>query len=263
MASRKKGIEPERLAEAAAQLLKAFPKGQQRWTTLPTGGLSKELYSAARRELVKQQRIVEVGRVSNASLFSLVGQSTPKERLLALAESVIVERGVGSGLVLVPLSKDHETYKGVPGKVKDHVVPAARRLVEARKAFRVRVGQTNLIALAANLSGLLHPEAAAPSGSVAPAVSDTSPLDPQRVVEAYTRLTRESRSPHVIVSDLQRESGVPLEPLKAWLLSECRAHRAIPLLGEPARATEEQLSAALVVEGQHHLYVRLVEEGLS
>jgi hypothetical protein len=85
-------------------------------------------------------------------------------------------------------------------------------------------------------------------------------LDPSSVVRAYENLALERRSPNIVVSELQRRAGVDLAALQGWLLAECRAHRAVPLLGEPAHATPEQLAAALVVEGRPHLYVRLLQE---
>lgn len=78
---------------------------------------------------------------------------------------------------------------------------------------------------------------------------------------AYKRLASRARSPHVVIRDLWRETGIPLEALHSWLLGELKAGRADVALGEPTLASPEQLQAALVLEGRPHLYVTLDIEG--
>lgn len=88
-------------------------------------------------------------------------------------------------------------------------------------------------------------------------------VDGASVMRAYSRISSRTKSPNVLISDLHKESKVPLESLKPWLMAESIAHRVVPILGEPVHASAEQLSAALMVEGAPHLYVRFFPAGTT
>jgi hypothetical protein len=273
VAGRKRSSKPVNDATIGAECdryLAALAGHHALWATSTQLGFpTKEISAAVVKRLIAQQRILGVGKVKRADAYTLLGSETAKARLISLAEQVVTEQlmleaertSEGSvRLVLLPLSAGAKRYASIPKKVRDHIVPALQQCVLRSEAFPVRIGGSHFVALAANLSRLLGVSASPQQPLVQPAAPA---LDRTSVVRAYEQLSLQRRSPNIIVSELQRESGVELRALQGWLLAECRARRAVPLLGEPAHATPEQLAAALVVEGRPHLYVRLVQEQQS
>lgn len=289
---RKPSYDETAIVQRASSLLEAFRAQPRPWATLPELGVARKdaLAAAALEYLLRSDQLVHVGQRRNQKQYAVTNGVVPTERLLSLAEVVLVERCTPGKLVLFPLATDAPIYANVPMKVKNVLPRALQRIVERREGFAQRVGRSSLVALRRNLRELLDltattAEASAREsdggrraqareagredggqesgrdGGAREATRDgDGKLNPEQVVRAYRQLSEQLHSPNVVIADLQRASGVPIEQLKAWLLSECRAHRAIPMLGEPTAATAEQLAAALPVEGRPHLYVRLVQE---
>jgi hypothetical protein len=170
----------------------------------------------------------------------------------------------GNRLVLLPLNSRQAPYAQVPTKLRGALmIQALHKLAQRKEAFLVKINRTVYAALADNCRQLLGsaPQAGRTRGPRATRVAPKkSPIDRSRVLVAYRRLSQTRKSPNIMIAELVRETGAPLEPFKEWLLSECLAHRAIPLLGEPSRATPEELAAALPVDGQLHVYVRFLDE---
>jgi hypothetical protein len=208
--------------------------------------------------LCAERRIVAVGRVKRVEAHALLGNATEKQRLADIAGGVVREQLRPDKLELMPLSAGAKRYEKLPKKVREHVVVALQQCVLRAEAFPIKVGGKNYVAFATNMKAVLGMSHAPDGAPVRPGTGRS--FDSDAVVRAYARLSAERRSPNVIVAELQKKSGAERAALQAWLLSECRAHRAVPLLGEPTHATPEQLAAALQVEGRPHLYVRLVQE---
>ncbi len=246
---------------AADRYVAALAQHQQLWATsaqlgFPSGSASKALV----KHLLAERRILHVGKSKRADAYTLLGSEAAEERLLALASRVVADWSNSDKLVLLPLSAGAKSYVPIPVRVREHIVPALQQSVRRQDAFAVRVKGSNFVALAANLKGLVSAQGPIEQHPAHSKETGSASFDREAVVRAYEQLTLQRRSPNIIVAELQRESGADLYALQRWLLAECSARRAVPLLGEPARATAEQLTAALVVEGRPHLYVRLVQE---
>jgi hypothetical protein len=248
------------IAAEGERFLGALARHDGLWATSAQLGFARgEALSAALKRLRADHRIVLVGKVKNSDAYALVGNATEKECLIALADRAIRDQVRVGKLDLLPVSSEAPRYTKIPSKVRAHIKAALHECMLRGEAFPIKVGGSNCVALATNLKALLRDDAKPKARSVEAATRVRS-FDTDVVVRAYEHLSAERRSPNVIVAELQRESGVELAALQGWLLAECRAHRAVPLLGEPAHATPEQLAAALRVEGRPHLYVRLVQE---
>lgn len=149
------------------------------------------------------------------------------------------------------LNEKHESYRSLPSGLRGCIKQAVAALKSERLAIPLKVSSSNGFIFTESVLEVV-------GVSAAPTLSDRE-LNLEHVRAAYRRLVDRDRAPEVLVSELQAESGVPLPDLKAWLESQCLAHRVVPTVGEPTAATQEQLAAALQIEGGLYLYVKLLE----
>lgn len=243
------------------RLIAALQRHPAPWATRRQLGLEEKRSDPAVKRLIAAGRIVSVGKLDASEAYALAQSNDAVECLESLAARTLADLARPGRLDLLPLAEKDERYRGIPAGVRGAIVARLTRQVSQRDAFPVQVGRASFVALAEGLRALVGVAPQNGKGAGAPSTKRASlRVDGRSVVRAYQQLSRKRRSPNIIVSELQRESGVELAALQGWLLGECLAHRAVPLLGEPAHATAEQLAAALVVEGRPHLYVRLVQE---
>jgi hypothetical protein len=251
----------ERLQAEGERLIAALQRHPAPWATCRQLGLDERGTAAVVKQLVAAKRIVSVGKLDQSEAYALTRGEDAATCLESLAARTLADLARPGKLDLLPFSEKDARYRGIPAGVRSAIVALLTRRVSQRDAFPVQVGKASFVVLAESVRALVGVEP--PRGAGVDASSSRraqTSLDRHSVVRAYQQLSRKRRSPNIIVSELHRESGVELTALQGWLLGECMAHRAVPLLGEPAHATPEQLAAALVVEGRPHLYVRLVQE---
>ncbi|MDD2676413.1 MAG: hypothetical protein PHP75_02965 [Methylacidiphilaceae bacterium] len=122
---------------------------------------------------------------------------------------------------------------------------AVQELVHGKILVRLTRGKTSYYV---HRTGWLPPLDATPS---------SGPFDPEKVEKAYRELVDEQGFLDVRPAELASRSGAPLESLKVWLLEQSRAGRAHLARGDWSLATEEERRAAVVLDGQPHLRVRL------
>jgi hypothetical protein len=231
------------------------------WATRRQLGLEEKGANPVLKALLAAGRIVSVGKLDKSEAYALTRGEVASRCLESLAACTVADLARPGRLDLLPLSAKDERYRGIPSGIRTAISVLLTRRVSQRDAFPVQVGKASFVALAEGLRALVGVEPPKGEQAGAPSSRRASPsLDRGSLVRAYEQLSRKRRSPNIIVAELQRESGVELGALQGWLLDECLAHRAVPLLGEPAHATAEELAAALVVDGRPHLYVRLVQE---
>jgi hypothetical protein len=82
---------------------------------------------------------------------------------------------------------------------------------------------------------------------------------PSDIPGAYAELVRRTGFPAVMLSELQRESGVDLPALHRWARAEHQAGRAVLSLGDWSLASAAQRAAVLELHGERYLQVRLLE----
>jgi hypothetical protein len=249
----------ERLEPEGERLIAALQRHPAPWATRRQLGLEEKRADPVVKRLIAAGRIVSVGKLDQSEAYALAQSNDAAACLESLAARTLADLARPGKLDLLPLAEKDERYRGIPVGVRGAIVARLTRQVSERDAFPVQVGKASFVALAEGLRTLVGVAPQNGKSAGVPSARRASPtVDRHSVVRAYQQLSSKRRSPNIVVSELQRESGVDLAALQSWLLGECRAHRAVPLLGEPAHATAEQLAAALVVEGRPHLYVRLV-----
>lgn len=201
------------------------------------------------KELVQAGKVANLGS-ANPSYYVLLGDQSVDLFCLSLAISAVKGLTNGSKPQLVPKSKIDEKKRKLPAKARGAVDQALKQLVTERALIPLKAGRSNYFLSVASLRdyfpAIIYPPL------------ETS-FDPAAARLAYQRLVEQLRSPEILISDLQEASGLPLKPLQEWLLSECRAHRAVPGKGEPTVATPRQLECALIIDQEPHFYIRFLE----
>ncbi|WP_174582651.1 hypothetical protein [Candidatus Methylacidithermus pantelleriae] len=82
-------------------------------------------------------------------------------------------------------------------------------------------------------------------------------FDPNKVVQVYQELVTARGFLYVRIAELAWKAQVPLEPLQAWLLEQSSMGKAHLSRGDWSLATQEERRAAIYLDGQPHLLVRL------
>lgn len=139
----------------------------------------------------------------------------------------------------------------------------AKRLVEAAKARAAKLIATSrqrAQAFVTKAGTKAAPKKQNKLSTKSGKIRNMPAVDRITILAAYDRLTAKAKSPNVLISDLQSETGLGLRLLKPWLLAESEAHRALPLLGEPSLATPKERAASLDIEGKPHMYIRFLTQ---
>jgi hypothetical protein len=142
-----------------------------------------------------------------------------------------------------------ELARGIEATIREKLAEALDLLVKENVVLRLRRGNMSYYLHAASLPAL-PPPSARPGGR-GPARSGLQ--------EAYRRAVRASGFSDVLVEEVQRHLDTPIEALKALLVQECRAGRAVPSLGDWSLSSESARAAAITINGRPHLRIRLLD----
>jgi hypothetical protein len=91
------------------------------------------------------------------------------------------------------------------------------------------------------------------------ASNESGLLDRKQLWESYRKAVGEAGFSNVLIEEIRAQLDAPLHALKALLLEECRAGRAVPSLGDWSLSSEMARAAAIVINGRPHLRIRLLE----
>ena len=97
-------------------------------------------------------------------------------------------------------------------------------------------------------------ESAAPSPGAVPLLS------PQRVIDAYRSVRAQRRMPDVEIARLQEVMGCTPEQIKPLVLQLCEQGVFIPGKGDWSFASPAARAAAILVQNEPYLFVRMKEE---
>lgn len=219
-------------------------------------GFTKTAIAKNKSEKQALEELVGTGKVANlgsekSSYYVFVGQQSVDSLCLSLAISAVKGLTEAGRPRLVAKSEIEKRNK-LPAKARGVVAQALKNLVDERLLIPLKAGSSNYFLSVASLRGYF------PDSTVPPPPIQT-PFDPAAARLAYRRLVEELRSPEVLIADLAEASLTPLKPLQEWLLSECRAQRAVPGRGEPTVATPRQLECALLIDREPYLYIKFLE----
>jgi hypothetical protein len=141
----------------------------------------------------------------------------------------------------------NELAKGLKAPLREKLDEALDLLVKENAVLRLRRATVTLYLHAASLP-------APPSKSARPGGPDKDTL-----LEAYRRAVQASGFSDVLVEEVQQHLDTPIEALKALLVQECRAGRAVPSVGDWSLSSERARAAAITINGRPHLRIRLLD----
>jgi hypothetical protein len=207
----------------------------------------------ALKELEKDRQIGNLGSV-NKTWYVLNEHFKPLE--------IACERIKAAALALKTPKPDttellsrKDLVKGCTGEVRKKVEEALERLVRQRALLKMRRGRTVYFVHAESLRHLVPPADAVPPDAPRE-IQPTAALDRGLVMQAYQRVSRRTGYSNISISELQQESGLPLEQIKAFILEESRNGNAVLSLGDWSLSSEATRSAAVDIRGDRYLLVR-------
>ena len=228
-------------AELLARLAAAGAAGLKKTPLLGQGKQARATKLAALDALVARREVVRIG-TEKSPAFVLRRCYDP----LAQACAAIEARAVPG---VARLYTDREFGVGLPGHVKERVADAIHLLHDAKKLVRVQRARSVYY---------LHMAALGPlAGAVPPGPPPGEPSWEQ-VRRAYESVVREGGFSDVLIVDLQRACGVAPEDLRPFLLAQSRAGRLVPSRGDWSLADAPARAAALELQGEPYLRVRLI-----
>jgi len=202
--------------------------------------------------LLDEGKAVNIGTAKNP-LYVLAQHYEPLEIAYSSVESKALP-----GTPRLFARKD--LAKGCTGPALEKLDEAIALLVQEKKLVRIQHGKTILFLHAAGVIPHLHfPALADGKPAVVAAERSTETSVPvEKLRETYQEIVRDGGFSDVLISDLQKRSGVPLTALKPWLREESRAGRVLPTRGDWSLADADSRMAALEIAGEPHLRVRLL-----
>jgi hypothetical protein len=208
------------------------------------GGKGRKNKEEALGALIARREVLNVGdkskpRLALARLCDLPG----------LARAAIEEKAVPGCAML--FSK-HELAEGCSPAVEQAFDAALDELVRERRLVRAQRGKAIYYLHTTSLESSGGADARWPVATN----RATSSLAVERIQQAYREIVWDTGFSDVTISELQRRTGVPLDPLKRWLLEESRAGRVVPTRGDWSLADMETRAAGIDIGGEPHLRVR-------
>lgn len=224
-------------AEILEKLRRAGDKGLPKSKLPLTSGVRKQAFE----ELVKAREIANLGSPARTCLV-LIEHFRPLE----IACDLILEKFPQRALTLRSRSKLGEGIKGAIGGKVDEAVDW---LVKDGKLLKVKHGvATYYLSVEAVLAEL-------PYAWVKEPAEESADLE-TRVMAAYGKVKQRIGFSDVEIFDLQQESGIPMDRLKAFLMDKSREGRAVLSQGDWSLSSDKVRSGAIELHGLAHLMVR-------
>jgi hypothetical protein len=224
----------------AARLRKAGAKGAASPVTPKTSAAQREAYEAVLGQMIAAGSLVAVPAAAKTKYF--LPEFAPSA---ATAAEKIERMAAMKHPVLLAIT---DFKKALSPPEKSFLAEAVQRLESAARLIKLVRGKAYVFAHADSLRALLGQP---------PRNVETVTIDRSQLRAAYCALSARTGFPAVEIAALQREAGVPLAELKAWLLSEHRAGRAVFGLGDWSLADDVARAAAIELRADRHLLVRL------
>ena len=232
--------EKNRILEAVHRLPAAFASASAL-------GIKTSRAKAALAQLVEAGQLKRFG--PNSRPVYRVTERSSESELIELVAEQLRTLHQGGAPALVPFSRLDEALKKLPASLREHKLPALKRLAQRREVIVFRHGRLNFIVFTASLGEYLAPAARAPS---------TRDDLPERIHRAYTEVAAAHRSPDVPIAEVYAKVGGPLGAFHQVLHAACLEHRAVPTIGEPAFASQTARDQALVIAGEKFLNIKFL-----
>ncbi|MFZ4767088.1 MAG: hypothetical protein ACOYMN_19215 [Roseimicrobium sp.] len=237
-----------------------------------------ELRVAQKAQLAQMEAAgqVQAQRKNSIVRYWLTGQMppevTPEEKADEILRRLLPEQR--RGRLLTPGMIKSELLKGQG--IPDSALRTCLRILEQERVLlKLSAGSTVYYTYAPAVRSLLledaaspPPAALAPPGPANTAVSAAAsrqaraaeaplPVTNQRVIEAYRSARMQRRLPDVEIARLQELLHCPVEELKIVVKRLCELGTFIPGKGDWSFATAAARAAAVVVQDEPHLFVRM------
>ena len=242
--------QPEDLsAELLAKLEGAGAAGLKKTPLLGKGKKDQATKLAGLEALVNRREVVRLG-TEKSPVFVLRRFYNPLELAYAAIEAKATPG-------TARLYSDKELGTKLAKHVKEKLPEAIRLLLGEKKLLRTQRARSVYYLHTAAILPLVGTAApvSAPDEAAALAAREVAWEEVRR---AYDTVVRGSGFSDVLVSDLQRTSALPLDALQPFLLAQSRAGRVAPSRGDWSLADAAAREAALYLEGEPYLQVRLL-----
>jgi hypothetical protein len=252
-------------AQIVAKLEKAGAKGALSPVTAKTAPQKLAALERALAELEAAHEIfVDRRKPKERYYFWAVRPPIPTRESVAAALEAFAEREFPR--LLSPadlkdaLGKDKEAQSFIFRAFE--LLAAERRLI----VLRYQPSKKKTVELYAHLESLrkaLDPVASTSLKEITAPSTDATltappPLSPEFIHVAYQTIAEQTGFPAVPISSLQQGCAVPLDALKSWLVEEYKNGRAVLSSGDWSLADETKRAAAVEINGERYLLVRLM-----
>jgi hypothetical protein len=224
------------------KLRKAAGKGAATFVTASAAPEKRAVFDQAVGEMISEKRVVLNSSTAKPKYYLPEFAPSPSKA----AEKIEQFAAIQHPLVLALAG----FKKALAADEKPFLAEAIQSLEAEKRLLQLRCGRSLVFAHADSLRAMLGISAGSgPARSV----------DPATMREAYLALVRRTGFPDVEISALQRETGIDMAALKAWLLAEREQGRANLYLGDWSLADERKRAGAIELRGERYLLVRLEE----
>lgn len=190
--------------------------------------------------------------------------TTPEEKADEVLRRVLPEQR--RGRLFTQAKIQSELLKGL--RIKAPAVQTCLRLLEQQRLLvKLSDGTKTYFAYAPALRAWLdegsHPELApaiAPSVEAAPSAGSVPQPSLPLVIDAYRSVRAQRRMPDVEIARLQEVMGCTPEQIKPLVLQLCEQGVFIPGKGDWSFASPAARAAAILVQNEPYLFVRMKEE---
>ena len=236
-------------AEILAKLVTAGAAGLKKTPLLGKGKKDQATKLAALETLVNRREVVRLG-TERLPVFVLHRFYNPLEMAYAAIEAKATPG-------TTKLYTEKEFGVKLAKHVKEKIPEAIRLLLGERKLLRTQRARSFYYLHTAAILPLVGAAALEPAPGQA-ATPEGWEISWEEVRRAYDTVVRGSGFSDVLVSDLHRASAIPLDQLKPFLLAQSRAGRVAPSRGDWSLADAAAREAALYLEGEPYLQIRLL-----
>jgi hypothetical protein len=228
---------------------------------LTKGGLgvkdAKSMGARALRALEEERQVANLG-TPKKTRYVLMEFYKPLEIACDQVEANAIKSRSSRPEILELLSRK-DLEKGCEGEIRKKVDEAIDWLVKEGKLLRFRRGRNTYCLHAEHVKALLLDEEAPRIETRETPMAGQVPGRPE-VLDAYRRVKERLGYSNVEISELQKEAGVPMDRMKAFLIEENRRGNAVLSLGDWSLSSEETRTGAIDLFGKPHLLVRFRDE---
>lgn len=157
---------------------------------------------------------------------------------------------------LIPFTLTTIRNKLPPGCIREKADEAIEFLMNEKKLLKIKAGKGTYFLHVSLIAPYLPSEV--PSGPKYEDEKSDVGIDRNKVLASYEKIKRQKGFSNIEIYQLQQDLTVPMEKLKAFLLEESRAGRAVFSSGDWSLSSEETRYGAIYLDGEPYLLIRFL-----